>query len=262
MPRLRRLWRRRPGLSINKSRFRLTLLGLALALGLIGWFGSHRTPTPTRSIGLFTSLPLLWSDSADLGGELRADKQSHWAKAVLGQRGRVVPLDTLVSASGPGPLAGMTALVIAQPRVLSPAENVALDGWVRRGGHLLLLADPSWTEESAYPLGDPRRPQAAAMLSPILARWGLELMFDAAQPLELRERDVMGVSVPTVLAGTFATRGQGNCRLWGDGLAVTCAIGQGRVFALADAAVLERDDPDGHRAKAFRALLESAFLVN
>ena len=156
----------------------------------------------------------------------------------------------------------MTKLVIAQPRVLSPAENVALDGWVRRGGHLLLLADPAWTEESPYPLGDPRRPQAAAMLSPILARWGLELMFDAAQPLELRERDVMGVSVPTVLAGTFATRGQGNCRLWGDGLAVTCAIGQGRVLALADAAVLERDDPDGHRAQAFRALLESAFLVN
>ena len=229
---------------------------------MIGWFSLRREPAPTKPIGVFTSLPLLWSDQTDLGGELRADQPPHWAKAVLAQQGRVQPLDTLTLAPGPRSLAGIAQLVIAQPRVLSPAENVALDNWVHGGGQLLLLADPAYTEESPYPLGDPRRPQAAAMLSPILARWGLELQFDAGQPLEQRDREVMGVMVPTVLAGTFATRGQTNCRLWGDGLAVTCAIGKGRVVALADAALLERDDPAGERAHAFGLLLDSAFLAH
>lgn len=237
-------------------------LGLALALGLIGWFSLQRQPVSSKPIALFTSLPLLWSGQTDLGSEVRRDQPPHWAKAALARQGQVVPLDTLTLAAGPRSLAGITRLVIAQPRVLSPAENVALDDWVRGGGQVLLLADPAFTEESPYPLGDPRRPQAAAMLSPILTRWGLELQFDAAQPLELRVREVMGVSVPTVLAGTFATRGQANCRLWANGLAVTCAIGKGRVVGLADAAVLERDDPAGERARAFGLLLDSAFLAH
>ena len=192
---------------------------------------------------------------------MRGDQPPHWATAVLARHGQIVPLDTLSLAPGPRSLAGIARLVIVQPRVLSPAENVALDTWVHGGGQLLLLADPAYTEESPYPLGDPRRPQAAAMLSPILARWGLELQFDSGQPFELRDRDVMGVTVPTVLAGTFATRGQANCRLWGDGLAVTCAIGKGRVIALADAAVVERDDPAGERARAFGLLFDGAFLA-
>ena len=215
---------------------------------------------PSQPIGLFTSLPLLWSDTADLDGELRADQPPHWAKAALERQGQIVPLDTLTIAPGPRSLAGIKRLVIAQPRVLAPTENVALDAWVRGGGQLLLLADPAYTEESPYPIGDPRRPQAAVMLSPILTRWGLELQFDAGQPFAQLDRDVMGAAVPTVLPGTFTTRGQANCRLWGDGLAVTCAIGRGRVVALADAAVLERDDPTGERARAFGLLLDSAFL--
>jgi hypothetical protein len=49
--------------------------------------------------------------------------------------------------------------------------------------------------------------------------------------------------------------------LWGEGLAVTCAIGKGRVVALADAAVLESTDPSGTRPAALRALLDTAFAV-
>ena len=216
---------------------------------------------PREPIGLFTALPLIWQDGGALGDELRTDRSVHWAKAVLDQHGSAVPLDTLDGAGGLRPLGKLTRLVIAQPRVLSPAENVALDNWVRAGGRLLLIVDPAYTEESVYPLGDPRRPPAAAMLSPILTHWGLELQFDENQPLAVRTRTVMGVSLPTLLAGRFATRGQGNCKLWDDGLAVTCAIGKGRVLAVADAALLERDDPAGAGAKAFSALLDSAFLV-
>jgi hypothetical protein len=232
-----------------------------MSLGLVGWLSLHKPQPQTTVIGLFTSLPILWSEAPDLADELSPDKSPHWAKAVIAQHGQIVPLDMLTAAPGPRSLAGLKRLIIAQPRVLSPAENVALDDWVRGGGQLLLLVDPAYTEDSPYALGDPRRPQTAAMLSPILARWGLELQFDADQPIEEKDLDVMGVAVPTALPGTFATHGQANCRLWGEGLAVTCAIGKGRVFALADAALLERDDSSGERTRALGLLLDSAFLA-
>ena len=54
------------------------------------------------------------------------------------------PLDTLspVPALSPDapdtdPLAGLERLAVIQPRGLSPADNVALDQWVRGGGRLL-----------------------------------------------------------------------------------------------------------------------------
>ena len=238
------------------------LVGLALALGLIAWLSQRPRAAPSTPIGLFTSLPILWNDTPDLASELRSDSPPHWAKAVLAEHGQVTALDVLSTAPGPRSLAGLSRLVIAQPRVLSPQENVALDNWVRGGGQLLLLADPAYTEESPVALGDPRRPMAAAMLSPILTRWGLELQFDADQPLAEQDRDIMGMTVPVVLPGRFLTRGQTNCRLWGEGLAVTCAIGKGRVFALADAALLERDDPAGQRSKAIGQMLDSAFLAH
>lgn len=238
------------------------MLALVLSLGAIGWFSLHKPQAPSTRIGLFTSLPLLWSDTPELAGELSSDTAPNWVKAVLAEHGQIVALDTLASAAGPRSLAGLKRLVIAQPRALSPPENVTLDEWVRGGGQLLLLIDPAYTEESPFALGDPRRPQATAMLSPILARWGLELKFDAGQSIEENGRDIMGFSVPTVLPGTFATRGQANCRLWGDGLAVTCAIGKGRVLAVADAAVLENGDRSGARARAFGLLLDSAFLAH
>ena len=238
------------------------LLGLALALGLIAWFSQHQRAVPSAPIGLFTSLPILWRDSPDLANELRRESPPHWAKAVLAGHGQVLALDVLSAAPGPRSLAGLRRLVIAQPRVLSPQENVVLNDWVRSGGQLLLLADPAYTEESPLPLGDPRRPQSAALLSPILTRWGLELQFDADQPMAEQDREIMGMTVPVVLPGWFLTRGQTNCRLWAEGLAVTCAIGKGRVFALADAALLERDDPAGQRARGFGQLLDSAFLAH
>ena len=230
-----------------------------LALSGIGWLGHLRSTKGAEPIGLFTSLAILGSDSPDLGADLRGDQAPHWARGVLAQRGPLVPLDSLTGPPGHGPLDGLTRLVIAQPRPLSPAENVALDNWVRGGGNLLLLADPALTEDSAFAIGDPRRPQAVALLSPILGRWGLDLLFDDAQELGDVQREVLGAELPVNLTGHFATRGQANCRLWAGGLAVTCKIGQGRVVAVADAAVLERDDAAGTRPGALNALLDSAF---
>lgn len=247
--------------SINRPRLWLGLLVLLAVIAGLTLLTRSRGAAG-EPIGLFTSLPIMWNEAGDVGELLKPDQAPHWARAEIASRGPVVALDTLGGAGGPGQLAGLRRLVIAQPRPLSPQENVALDSWVRAGGHLLLMADPALTEESRFAIGDPRRPQAVVLLSPILGRWGLDLRFDDAQPFGERRGDVMGVTIPANLPGHWTTRGQSNCKLWGDGLVVTCAIGKGRLVALADAAVLERDDPDGARSKAFAWLLDSAFVGN
>jgi hypothetical protein len=221
--------------------------------GGAGWFLTQRPAITQRPIGLFTSLPILWSESETLGDLLHDDNQQHWANAVITGRGPVVPLDTL-EALRPD----LTRLVIAQPRPLSPAENVALDAWVRGGGRLLLIADPALTAETAYSVGDPRRPQDLVLLSPILSRWGLELVFDDTQGEAEREVAVLGEALPTRLSGAW--RGQrGNCRIEAQGLLAECQIGRGRVLALADAEVLAQVEDDGKRPIAFAGLLDHAF---
>ena len=238
------------------------LLGAALALG--AWFAFARVSAPAQApapVGLFTTLPILWNEADDVAGLLGDAEPPHWARAGIARHGAIVPLDALPGPKGYGPLRDLRRLVIAQPRALSPDENVALDDWVRGGGHLLLIADPALTEESRYALGDPRRPQALVLLSPILRRWGLDLQFDEGEVPGEHGAEVMGMALPVNLPGRFALSGSGDCRLGEGGLAVTCAVGKGRVVALADAAVLERGDPDGNRARALSQLLDLAFAA-
>jgi hypothetical protein len=237
----------------------LGLSAAALLLGAALWYAQARSAADEQRLGLFTTLPILWNEAADVADLLRQDQPApHWARQELAHRGALVPLDLLAGPKGRGPLADVDLLVMAQPRPLSPDENFALDQWVKAGGHLLLLADPALTQESAFGLADPRRPQAVVLLSPILRHWGLELEFDDQQPFGERRAEVMEVAVPVNLPGRFRTKGQANCRLWSEGLAVTCKLGKGRLVALADAAVLEPGDADGARRNAFAWLLEAA----
>lgn len=242
----------------RRSLFLIVLAVAALIAAAVVWRSPAAAPAGTEPVGLFTTLPILWADNPDIAASLNPDQAPHWARAALERAGPITPLDTLAGFKGHAPLERVRLLVMAQPRVLSPEENVALDQWVRGGGHLLLLADPALTEESAFPITDPRRPQAVVLLSPILARWGLELRIADDGVLGETRPEVMGMAVPVNLPGHFVSEGQGNCRLWTDGLAATCTIGKGKLIALADAAVLEREDPDGARAKAFGWLLEAA----
>jgi len=225
------------------------------AVALIGREGD-RTPS-TRPIGLFTSLPILWRETSDLGELLNTDAPPHWALAVIEAHGRPQPIDTLAGRNGKLPLPADALLIVAQPRPLSPAENVALDDWVRGGGRVLLFADPLLTSHSAFALGDKRRPQDIALLSPILTRWNLELQFDEAQPFGERKADVLGDAMPVNLPGRFVTRNDRACKIAAEGLAARCRIGAGEVLAIADAALLESgtsgDEP--HRRAALDRLL-------
>lgn len=234
---------------------RRILIGAGVLLAILAALllaGGRKAP---REVALFTTLPILWAETPDLAGLLQDDAPPHWALAVLRRGGgQVVPLDTLLRLPEDKRL-----LVIAQPRPLSPQENVELDRWVRAGGRVLLFADPLLTHHSAYPLGDRRRSQDVVLISPILSRWGLVLQFDEAQPQGEREAEAFGEALPVNLPGRFALFG-GNpgCDLSGDGLGALCRIGRGRVLALADAALLESGgDPlaDARRSAALEGLL-------
>lgn len=210
-------------------------------------------------IGLVTSLPIFWREAQDPGELLANNAPPHWALDVLRERGSVRPLDTLAAADGRLPLARSAILLLAQPYPLSPRENVALDDWVRGGGRVLLFADPMLTRESGYALGDRRRQQDIVLLSPILARWGLDLQFDDSQPAGEWQAELAGEAIPVNLPGRFArVPGSRDCSLEAAGLLADCRIGRGHVVALADAAVLE-DSPGtatAPRRKMLKLLLD------
>lgn len=217
-------------------------------------------PSAARAeLGLFTSLPILWAEAGGVAALVDDRTPPHWARAVLEREHRLVPLDVLDRMPP-----GLQRLVMAQPRPLAPAENVALDRWLRQGGHLLLLADPMLTEDSAFAPGDRRRPQDVALLSPLLTHWGLGLLFDAEQPAGERQvpSPASGEPLPVDLPGRLQLRAGGEdsaCRIVAAGVAATCRIGRGRALIVADAAVMERGGDITVRRAALAALLDAAF---
>ncbi|OYU36161.1 ABC transporter [Novosphingobium sp. PASSN1] len=186
-----------------------------------------------------------------MSARLAVPGKPHWARPVLEESRRLVPLDTLLA---PGALAD---LLIAQPRPLEPAENVALDGWVRSGGHLLLFADPLLTSESRFPLGDPRRPADTVLLSPILTHWGLALREDRG------ERENAGMPFPVNAPGELSQLpgAVALCRIEEGGLMAQCRIGKGSALIVADAALLEPAEGPAaaQRGRMLRMLMRRAF---
>lgn len=224
-------------------------LVVALALSACQATAERDRPGQRPVMGLMSTLPLFWAEAADVGEALAGAGETGWVREELETRYAIEPLDTLDE----GALAGIDRLVLAQPRPLSPRENVALDGWLRGGGRLLLFADPMLTHHSRFPVGDPRRPQDVALLSPILAHWGLELLFDDAPAQAERQVEIEGMAVPVNLAGRFRKAADAPCSLAASGILARCRIGKGRVLVLADAALL--DDPAGDAAASRREAL-------
>ncbi len=221
-----------------------------MALGLSACIDAQNAGQPQRQtspVGVFTSLPIFWAESDDLRTHLNSDAPPHWVLTALRRHGEVRPLDSLMPQDGELARGEIGMLILAQPRALAAEENVALDAWVRGGGRLLLFADPMLTEESAFPLGDKRRPQDMVLLSPILDHWKLRLLFDEEQAPGERQAEIAGIAVPVSLVGRLEVApGSRHCELLGEGIAAQCRLGKGHVLLVADAALLER----GHDAGA------------
>lgn len=210
-------------------------------------------------IGLMGTIPLYWGEAAGIDELLGSDVEPHWARAVIAEAGDPVPLDFLTNEA----LGTIDRLVLAQPRALAGEENVALDQWVRAGGSLLLFADPLMTGESRFGIGDRRRPQDVALLSPILAHWGLELQFDPGQPDGVQARDYAGMSLPVAMAGKLVPVGEPDghaaCAIEAGGLVARCALGEGHALILADAAILDAAGPYVGAQAGLCALLRASF---
>lgn len=247
----------------------MTLLAAAL-LALAGCSAAPASTAPEQrpALGLMTSLPIYWQEDASLADIAAGRAVPPWQRRAIESRFALVPLDTLtpVPALSPDapevdPLAGLARLAVIQPRGLAPADNVALDSWVRAGGRLLLALDPALTGDYAAPLGDPRRPVDAALIPPVVARWGLAIAFDAAQADGVQAAPLGEGTLPLALAGriTITDPAAARCTLLAEAAAARCTVGKGAVMLLADAALFEHPELAGEEGEALLGLLAEAF---
>jgi hypothetical protein len=256
----------------NKPR-RAGLAALLLA-GLAGCDAVPANPSapspdavPAERLGLMTSLPLYWPLGTRIDALAGGTAAVPWQRAALEQVYAIEPLDTLSPIPGltpdapeTDPLAGLDRLAVVQPRGLSPADNVALDDWVRGGGRLLLALDPALTGDYDLPLGDPRRPVDAAPIPPVVARWGLAVAFDEGQAGTARAQMLAGEALPLALAGVVrvADPAAADCTIAAGGAAARCAVGKGRVTLIADAAIFEHPELAGEGGAGLGALVAAA----
>jgi hypothetical protein len=234
-------------------------LAAALLIAATGCRAEDPTPRAVAAerpeLGLMGTIPIYWGEQAQFGDALSGDAVPHWARAQLETGYALRPLDTLSAQS----LAGLDYLLLAQPRALSGPENVALDAWVRGGGHVLLFADPLLTGESRFAIGDRRRPQDVILLSPVLGHWGLRLEFDDSQRFGTAVLDG-AAQIPVNLPGRFtAIPGEGECAIEAEGVLARCMIGEGEALVLADAALLDMYEPDPAAPAALDWLLGQGF---
>lgn len=241
---------------------RLRNLKLALACALLPFASACEAGDTGQAaveerpaLGLMGTIPLYWGESDNLGDLVNGDGASHWARERLEMHFTIMPLDLLTEEG----LAGINRLMLAQPRPLSPVENVALDAWVRGGGQLLLFADPMLTGESRYAIGDRRRPQDVILLSPILDHWGLRMEFDVDQPGDVVVVRSNGGAIPVVRPGAFTVSRDSHCELVGASVLARCRVGAGEAVVLADAALLDLHHPPAGAREALDWLLGQTF---
>lgn len=225
----------------------LALLAVALvAAAALAFFGrdehpalqsrpaNHRPP-----LMLLTTLPLMFAEEFSLegGGSKALD--------ALETRYRVVPIGVAdADALRQGGL-----LLMAHP-LAQPAEAlVELDGWVRSGGRVLILADPKLDWPSELPLGDLLRPPPAFADTGLLAHWGLRL--DAPDEPGPAERMLSGRRILTSSPGRLF----GRCAITKDRLVAECHVGRGAVTIVADADFLNVDQLHGPTGSNLDALL-------
>jgi hypothetical protein len=206
------------------------LVAAAAALLLLG----QRTNYGPRPSGqrpellLLTSLPIVFPETFNL------QAQASPVLKALRTRYRVVS----ISLADRETLQGHRLLLMAQPRA-QPAEIlVELDQWVRGGGHVLLLADPSLQWPSDRPLGDALRPPLAYADTGLIGHWGLRL--DAPDSQETVTANMDGVRIRTAAPGKLVAQ-SANCAVR-DGLVARCRVGKGMAVIIADA-----DFIDGER---------------
>lgn len=188
---------------------------------------SQTFDAPRPAVGLLSGPPLYGPESP--GG---FDGSPLWR--VLSQRADMRPLDAIESDG----IESLDAMLVVQPRALAPDELVALDQWVRMGGHAVLLADPELLWDDGRAMGHALKPPRHSLLGPLLTRWGVELEPAAVRvpgtdPVERRFL-TDGALLQLAGASRFSATGTG-CAVAEQGLVARCAVGKGSTVLIADA---------------------------
>ena len=206
--------------------FIAVVVGSTIAAALL-MKGPDRPPVLAQErpkLLLLTTLPLVFNESFSLSGGSTALKS-------LQGRYQVLPISVADGAE----LAKSDLLLMAQPPTQTAENLVVLDEWVRRGGRLLLLADPMLEWPSKLPFGDPLRPPPVFMDTGLLAHWGLRLAGPDRRGPAIR--DLGGYDVLTESPGILS----GACSISADRLVDRCRIGAGSVTIVSDADLLDVD---------------------
>lgn len=213
------------------------LAGIA-ALALLAGGITLATRPATRPVSkpellVLSGLPLMFPEKFGLGQAPGAP-----LAARIERDFRLVP----IAAAEPALLDGHDLLLMAQPRA-QPAELlVALDAWVRRGGRVLVLADPALEWPSDKPLGDLTRPPLAFADTGLLLHWGVRLDGpDGRRARRWGATDVAAESGGVLVATSPA------CAVEPGGLTARCTLGRGRAVIVADADAVDPRRP-GSRA--------------
>jgi hypothetical protein len=207
---------------------RLASALLGFAALILSSCGETAVPEKDKpELYLLTALPLIWSEQFGL------DQPNEPAIKELGQHYRIKPIDL------PSQLPENGLFLAAQPRALPAEELVALDAWVRRGGRMLLLADPRLEWPTHLPLGDLHRAPFAYSDTGLLVHWGLRL--DAPERSGPEAGEIGRTAILTLSPGILVRTG-GNCVVENLGLVSRCDLGKGRATIIADADFLNVGD--------------------
>ena len=175
-------------------------------------------PAERPRLALLTSLPLLF------GEQFALDTPEVAAIARIERSFTIIPIATADAAS----LKRQSLLLMAHPRAQPAEVLVELDAWVRKGGRVVILADPSLEWESSRPFGDPMRPPPDFADTGLLDHWGLRMGVD-----EEREGSLRAIG--------------GSCTVRESGLVAHCRVGRGSVSVIADADFVMNQGEDASR---------------
>ena len=195
---------------------------------------------PRPQLLLLTSLPLIFSEDFSL------EHAGSPALTALQSRYRVVPINLADRAE----LERGGLVLMAQPYPQAPDNLVALDAWIRRGGRLVLLADPRLEWPSKLALGNPARPQPMFVDRGLLAHWGVRL--EASGELGPAIRELGGSRILTVSPGALS----GRCPISAARLVARCPIGKGEAIVIADADFLNVGELGPRASHNLEALLK------
>ena len=226
----------------------MTVLAAAIVATAILGFAAVPRPQPAPAAAgvaakpelmLLTTLPLVFAEKFGLDGG------GSPALVALAMRYKVTPIGIADART----LGKRRLLLMAHPRAQPAEALVELDRWVRRGGRLLLLADPALDWPSERPLGDPFRPPPAFADTGLLVHWGLRL--DAPDTRGAAARRLGGLAIGTVSPGSLA----GGCAISPDRLVAHCRLGRGAATIVADADFLDVGHLDGPAENNLKAML-------